>query len=743
MVDKRHKVPAVRDFPKGCGSNPSRTAHGDAAKVVPGNQYKRVPAFRDFPPLCGPDASSHLSEGEGETAIDAEEQVEKNVHCDGGKVLDLVQGDSGGNGVEKEEELDVIRTCVTVPKDGNRDKVEMNSYNLKVSSRRVVLALMSESECPWRNAARKKGKKVGFRLHVDMSNANTRTRFSLNRSKKPLKKKTGNDNSENIDEFQVVNKSHGSKVKNPAFDQHDLIDFNGHLDNDSSVTRNKVRETLRLFQAVYRKLVHEEEAKLEGKASSFRSVDLRAAEILMGKGKYLNTNRILGSVPGVEVGDEFQYRVELAMVGLHQRIQSDIDYVKHNGKTLAMSVITLGGYEDELDDSNVLIYTSLVGNNTDKEVEDQKLEQCNRALRNSIEEKNPVRVIRATESMHGKDKKYVYDGQYVVENCWQDEGLHGSPVLRYRLQRIPDQPEPSWKEVKKSENLRDREGLFVHDISNGKELIPIHALNTIDDQNVPSFVYVTRMIYPNWCNPIPRKGCNCVGTCSESEKCPCAAKNGGDIPFNHDGAIVEAKPLIYECGLSCKCPSTCHNRVSQHGVKFQLEVFKTDSRGWGVRSLNSIPSGSFICEYMGELLGEDEAEERVDNDEYLFDIGNNNQKSHALWDELSVVMPDAHSNSSCEVVEDGGFTIDAAHYGNVGRFINHSCSPNLYAQSVLYDHDDKRIPHIMLFATENIPPLQELTYDYNYKIDEVFDSHGNIKRKNCYCGSMECTGRMY
>ncbi|XP_020975992.1 histone-lysine N-methyltransferase, H3 lysine-9 specific SUVH6-like isoform X1 [Arachis ipaensis] len=681
MVDKRHKVPAFRDFPKGCGSNPSRTAHGDAAKVVPGNHYKRVPAFRDFPPLCGPNASSHLSEGEGETAIDAEEEVEKNVHCDGGKVLDLVQGDSGGNGVEKEKELDVIRTCVTVPKDGNRDKVQMNSYNLRVSSRRVVLALMAESECPWRNAARKKGKK-------------------------PLKKKKGNDNSENIDEFQVVNKSHGSK-------------------------------------AVYRKLVHEEEAKLEGKASSFRSVDLRAAEILMGKGKYLNTNRILGSVPGVEVGDEFQYRVELAMVGLHQRIQSDIDYVMHNGKTLAMSVITLGGYEDELDDSNVLIYTSLVGNNTDKEVEDQKLEQCNRALRNSIDEKNPVRVIRATESMHGKGKKYVYDGQYVVENCWQDDGPHGSPVLRYRLQRIPDQPEPSWKEVKKSENLRDREGLFVHDISNGKELIPIHALNTIDDQNVPSFVYVTRMIYPNWCNPIPRKGCNCVGTCSESEKCPCAAKNGGDIPFNHDGAIVEAKPLIYECGLSCKCPSTCHNRVSQHGVKFQLEVFKTDSRGWGVRSLNSIPSGSFICEYLGELLGEDEAEERVDNDEYLFDIGNNNQKSHALWDELSVVMPDAHSNSSCEVVEDGGFTIDALHYGNVGRFINHSCSPNLYAQSVLYDHDDKRIPHIMLFATENIPPLQELTYDYNYKIDEVFDSHGNIKRKNCYCGSMECTGRMY
>ncbi|KAJ4712642.1 Histone-lysine N-methyltransferase, H3 lysine-9 specific protein [Melia azedarach] len=93
--------------------------------------------------------------------------------------------------------------------------------------------------------------------------------------------------------------------------------------------------------------------------------------------------------------------------------------------------------------------------------------------------------------------------------------------------------------------------------------------------------------------------------------------------------------------------------------------------------------------------------------------------------------------------EDGGFTIDAAQYGNVGRFINHSCSPNLYAQNVLYDHEDKRMPHIMLFAAENIPPLQELTYHYNYVIDQVHDSYGNIKKKICSCGSSECTGRLY
>ncbi|KAL2475440.1 Histone-lysine N-methyltransferase [Abeliophyllum distichum] len=130
-------------------------------------------------------------------------------------------------------------------------------------------------------------------------------------------------------------------------------------------------------------------------------------------------------------------------------------------------------------------------------------------------------------------------------------------------------------------------------------------------------------------------------------------------------------------------------QVSQRGIKFQLEIFKTESRGWGVRCLTFIPSGSFICEYAGELLEDKEAEQRIGNDEYLFDIGQNYNDS-SLKPEESVNL--------IKFWEEDGFTIDAAQYGNIGRFINHSCSPNLYAQNVIYDHDDKRMPHVMLFA---------------------------------------------
>lgn len=512
--------------------------------------------------------------------------------------------------------------------------------------------------------------------------------------------------------------------------------------NDAIGARNKVRETLRLFQAVCRKLLHEEEAK-PSRQNSHKRVDYLAARILKDKKKYIPVDKkVIGLVPGVEVGDEFQYRVELNMIGLHLQIQGGIDYVKHKGKILATSIVASGGYDDNLDNSDVLIYTGQGGNvmNGGKEPEDQKLERGNLALANSIHEQNPVRVIRG-DTKTFESRTYIYDGLYLVERYWQDVGSHGKLVFKFKLARIPGQPELSWKVVKKCKKSKVREGLCVDDISQGKELIPICAVNTVDDEKPPSFKYITNIIYPDWCRPVPPKGCDCTNGCSELGKCACVAKNGGELPYNHNGAIVQAKPLVYECGPSCKCPPSCYNRVSQQGIKFQLEIFKTEARGWGVRSLNSIPSGSFICEYAGELLEEKEAERRTSNDEYLFDIGNN-YNDGSLWGGLSNVMPDAPS-SSCGVVEDGGFTIDAVEYGNVGRFVNHSCSPNLYAQNVLYDHEDKRMPHIMLFAAENIPPLQELTYHYNYVIDQVYDSSGNIKKKSCFCGSSECTGRLY
>lgn len=57
----------------------------------------------------------------------------------------------------------------------------------------------------------------------------------------------------------------------------------------------------------------------------------------------------------------------------------------------------------------------------------------------------------------------------------------------------------------------------------------------------------------------------------------------------------------------CKCGPTCLNRVAQHPLKLNLQVFRTLRKGWGLRTLNDIPQGSFICIYAGRLHTEQSA----------------------------------------------------------------------------------------------------------------------------------------
>lgn len=58
------------------------------------------------------------------------------------------------------------------------------------------------------------------------------------------------------------------------------------------------------------------------------------------------------------------------------------------------------------------------------------------------------------------------------------------------------------------------------------------------------------------------------------------------------------------------------------------------------------------------------------------------------------------------------FCIDAGSTGNIARFINHCCEPNLFVQCVLSTHDNLKLARVMLFAADNIPPLQVTHFLY-------------------------------
>ncbi|KAJ3696685.1 hypothetical protein LUZ61_000390 [Rhynchospora tenuis] len=521
-----------------------------------------------------------------------------------------------------------------------------------------------------------------------------------------------------------------------------------------SDARGKVKKILCQFEMVCGSLLRKEECQPKLKGGN--RIDLTAFEVVKQSSKYVKPDySIVGHVPGVEVGDTFRYRVELHLIGLHRPPQGGIGWTNINGVPVATSIVASGGYSDGMDGSDVLYYTGSGGQPSGKKGQmslprDQMLKGGNLALKNSMDMNTLVRVIygQNTNKTSKPVMTFTYDGLYMVEKFNEepqkytiDGNEYTAKVFKFKLKKIPGEPKVSFHIPNKSKKSEGTKGPCMADISQGKEKMPIPVFNTVDNEKPPEFTYMSIMEYPPWFEKTISKGCECTNRCSRSKRCECAQKNGGKLAFNSNGAIMlHAKPLIYECGPACRCSTSCRNRVSQSGIRISLEIFKTENRGWGVRSPSSIPSGSFVCEYVGELLRKEEAERRKGNDTYLFDIGHNYDDA-ALSEGLSGV--ELGMGSTTEKDNTSGFTIDAAEMGNVGRFINHSCSPNLYAQYVLFDHDDRRMPHIMLFAIDTIPPLQELTYDYNYKIGQVCDSQGNEKIKECYCGSSECKGRLY
>lgn len=509
--------------------------------------------------------------------------------------------------------------------------------------------------------------------------------------------------------------------------------------NRLSFMRENVLTTLREFRIIYKKLMEEEEVKWREKGHGLRP-DLAAFNIFRERfcANY-DDMKYDGSIPGVRIGDVFNSFMELYIVGIHRAQSLPVDYIKKkDGTCLAVSVVSYA-QPTATDSLDFLVHVGSVA-----AMCDQKVEGTDMALKESMDTDTPVRVIHAlvTEVGGGCEPKqftsYVYGGLYSVEKFQREKTTGDQYVNTFHLRRMAEQQHIDIQ-VLKTKTPESFGGFFTRDISEGLEKGPISAINSISNEHLMSFHYISQIQYPLNHKPDPPSGCDCVGGCSVTQNCACAMKNGGEFPFNDMGEIKDEKPLIYECGPSCKCPPICHNRVSQHGIKFRLQVFKTKSKGWGVRTLDFIPNGRFVCEYIGELFLEEAAQQRK-NDEYLFSIGNN-YYDVPRWNAQIKDIPSLQNGPGED--DEIGFAVDALNQGNFARFINHNCTPNLFPQNVLHDHDNKSMPHIMFFALEDIPPLKELSYDYNYEIDKVYDSDGNIKMKPCFCGSIECTGRLY
>ncbi|XP_007010662.2 PREDICTED: histone-lysine N-methyltransferase, H3 lysine-9 specific SUVH1 [Theobroma cacao] len=533
-----------------------------------------------------------------------------------------------------------------------------------------------------------------------------------------------------------------------------LSDFNPGIsfsERDDG-NRDLVENVLLRFDALRRRLSQMEDAK-ESHSGIIKRADLKAGNIMMSKGVRTNMKKRIGVVPGVEIGDIFFFRMELCVVGLHSQSMAGIDYMvvkgDSEGEPVALSIVSSGGYDDDAEDPDVLVYSGQGGNaNKDKEASDQKLERGNLALERSLHRANEVRVIRGLkDAVHQTSKVYVYDGLFKLQESWMEKGKSGCNMFKYKLVRVPGQTSAFsiWKSIQKwKEGLSSRVGLILPDLTSGAESTPVSLVNEVDDEKGPAhFTYNPTVKYSKSFKLVqPSFGCKCRDACQAgNSNCSCNQKNGGDFPYTANGILVCRKPLIYECGPSCLCFRNCKNKVSQTGFKVHLEVFKTRDRGWGLRSWDPIRAGTFICEYAGEVIDEIKArQDRGDGEKNDYVFRTNRLYESFKWNYETGLVGEESSDPTEDFDIPSPLIISAKNSGNVARFMNHSCSPNVFWQPIMYEHNNEAFLHIAFFAKRHIPPMTELTYDYGTPHPDETQSKAAHEKNKCLCGSPKCRG---
>eukprot|EP00898_Chlorokybus_atmophyticus_P008269 jgi/Chlat1/8443/Chrsp80S07855 len=324
--------------------------------------------------------------------------------------------------------------------------------------------------------------------------------------------------------------------------------------------------------------------------------------------------------------------------------------------------------------------------------------------------------------------------------------------------------------------------VVCEDISGGKEEYAIPCVNSIGTDRPPEFVYIRERVFhkssklstESLRSLFPARGCRCVqdsqsdcsftgrrglhDTCGHYKHCVADGQDPrasvyeidftdkhrplgmrGRLPYNRQKKVqlCPRDDFIVECNESCWCDQRCPNRVVQLGIRAQLQVFCTRDKGWGLRTLEFIERGTFVVEYVGEIISHEEASVR--------EVGYNACGLNMLFN--------VDGNPRDED-EDCPYTIDPTHCGNVARFINHrhallfgglnlACDANLVVYNMLVETSNKDLHRIGFFAKRDIRKYAELTYDYGWYAEGASQEPNDAKDGGkgavpCKCGSAKC-----
>ncbi|KAG7384112.1 hypothetical protein PHYPSEUDO_002967 [Phytophthora pseudosyringae] len=200
------------------------------------------------------------------------------------------------------------------------------------------------------------------------------------------------------------------------------------------------------------------------------------------------------------------------------------------------------------------------------------------------------------------------------------------------------------------------------------------------------------------------EGALCFCSYPDSVERDAAERRGDEVRRCDDVSCLNFATYV-ECAPSCPAVHFCRNQRLQRPERYpHLEPFRTEHKGYGVRTRQHIPALSIVGEYVGEIIDQKELARRLKS-----------VPRHELNFYYLLLAP--------------GVYIDARNKGSFTRFVNHSCEPNCKTEKWTVKGETR----IAVLALREIERGEELTFDYQWK------ALGSRQIK-CYCGAPGCKG---
>ncbi|XP_069380182.1 histone-lysine N-methyltransferase SETD1B-A-like [Paralichthys olivaceus] len=191
---------------------------------------------------------------------------------------------------------------------------------------------------------------------------------------------------------------------------------------------------------------------------------------------------------------------------------------------------------------------------------------------------------------------------------------------------------------------------------------------------------------------------------------PSTSTQGTSIPAQQPSSLLRAgsdfrseqRRLL--SSFSCDSDLVKFNQLKFR--KKRIRFSRSHIHEWGLFAMEPIAAEEMVIEYVGQIIRQviaDMREQRYEEEgigsSYLFRV-------------------------------DQDTIIDATKYGNLARFINHSCNPNCYAKIITVESQKK----IVIYSRQPISINEEITYDYKFPIEET--------KIPCLCGAESCCGSL-